>query len=145
MARKKVDTAAVKRVIRGKQALRRIAFNAGRGHEFGAPLPGEAYGSDFRADHLTPAGKQYLFTIDIADGSLRLSIDTYSATTGRSPDTYNALDAEAWQFGILVIEAPLSRRSYQLLQHAARRFLAGRDTWMPGGWRLPGLQMRRMH
>lgn len=144
--RRKIDTAAVKRVIKGIQALRRIAFRAAHGKEFGAPLPSEAFGMGIWQDFLTPPAKHFFFAITKGDDELTLEIDTYSAKHGHFHTAGEAFDVDAWDDGKLVITvAPIDRVSYEVLQRTARAFLNGRDSFLPNGVRLPGLNRQGVH
>lgn len=148
MARPTIDTKAVKRVIKETLSLRSLGRKAAIGACGLEAIAGEAYGSDWKNDHLTfpPEGTAFFFTITVEAGLLVLEIDTYSARHGHFHTAPEAFDVDAWEEGKLMITvSPVGRTGYALLQQAARRFLRGLDTVLPGGFKLPGLQSSRSH
>lgn len=135
--RKYIDRATVRKVIRERLALRKIARSS-----FGRIVPGEAFGCGTLCDGLArgPDVKDYLFTITADAHVLRLEVDAYTAKYGAkfAPDGF---DVDAWELEKIVLTAsPPSRAAYRLMHRAARMVLAGVSVRLPGCDLLPGIQ-----
>lgn len=109
----------------------------------GTPIPGHAFGMNLcdAGQVRGQAAPEYFFAITVADGRLRLELDTYSANFGRFHGAGDDFDVDAWEAGKLILESsPPTRESFRWLHQTARNLLAGNDVRLPCGVYLMGLQ-----
>lgn len=135
--RKYIDRAVVRKVIRERLALRKMAQG-----DFSRIVPGEAFGSDWRFDYLTreAVAKDYLFSITADSHVVRLEVDAYTAKCGPK-FAGDSFDVDAWELETIVLTvSPPSRAAYRLMHRTARMVLAGVSVRLPGCDLLPGIQ-----
>lgn len=135
--RKYTDRATVRKVIRERRALRKMAQGS-----FSRIIPGEAFGCGWHHDHLTRDGgaEDYLFAITVDSHMVRLEVDAYTAKYGPK-FTADSFDVDAWEMEKIVLTAsPPSRTAYRLMHRTARMLLAGISVHLPGLGLLPGIQ-----